>query len=122
MSLFDKLLVAHLVGDWLLQTEWQALNKGKNYRALFSHIAIYSVVMFAAILVAGFGLENIRVYIAVAMFALTHAFLDRGWFVPRFLKAFRMIVERKPERWMMMVVDQIFHIVTLVIAVLILVV
>ena len=40
MSLFDKLLVAHLVGDWLLQTEWQALNKSRNYRALFSHVSI----------------------------------------------------------------------------------
>ena len=57
MSLFDKLLVAHLVGDWLLQTEWQALNKSKNYRALLSHISTYSLVILG-VLVMDFGFHK----------------------------------------------------------------
>ena len=119
MSLFDKLLVAHLVGDWLLQTEWQALNKGQNYRALFSHIGIYSVVLFG-VLVLDFGFQNIYVYLVVGMLALTHALLDRTWLVIRFMKALRLIVEREPERWLVMAVDQVFHISLLAVAVIIL--
>jgi hypothetical protein len=118
MSLFDKLLVAHLVGDWLLQTEWQALNKSKNYRALFSHIAVYSLIMLG-VLVADFGFQNIYAYIVVAMLASSHALLDRGWPVIRFMKTFRLIVERKPERWLVMAVDQVIHVAFLAFAVII---
>ena len=119
MSLFDKLLVAHLVGDWLLQTEWQALNKGKDYRALFSHVAVYALIMLG-VLVADFGFQNIYVYVVVAMLAGTHAFLDRGWPVIRFMKALRLIVERKPERWLMISIDQVLHISLLALATIIL--
>ena len=119
MSLFDKLFVAHLIGDWLLQTEWQAINKTKNYRALFAHIGIYTVIMLG-VLVVDFGFQNINIYLVVAMLALSHALLDLGWPVTRFIKAFHLIVEREPERWLMMVVDQILHISFLAIATLLL--
>ena len=108
MSLFDKLLVAHLVGDWLLQTEWQALNKGKNNRALLSHISTYSLIILG-VLVIDFGFQNIYVYIVVLFLAATHALLDRGSFVIRFLKATRGIVNRKPERWLTMAIYQVLH-------------
>lgn len=42
------------------------------------------------------------------MLAVTHTFLDRGWSVIRFMKSFHLIVERKPERWQVMAVDQFF--------------
>ena len=119
MSLFDKLLVAHLVGDWLLQTEWQALNKGRNYRALFSHIGVYSIVIFS-VLIFDFGFQNILVYVVVGLLAASHALLDRGKPVIRFMKTFRLIVDRKPERWLTIAVDQSLHILTLAFAVIIL--
>ena len=115
MSLFDKLLVAHLVGDWLLQTEWQALNKAKNYRALFSHIGVYSIIMLS-VLAIDFGFQNIYVYLVVLMLGLSHALLDRRWPVIRFMKAFRIIVEREPELWLVLAVDQVLHISFLAIA------
>jgi hypothetical protein len=115
MSLFDKLLVAHLVGDWLLQTEWQAVNKTKNYRALLSHIGVYSVIMLG-VLILDFGFQNIYVYIMVGMLALSHALLDRRWPVIRLMEAFRLIVKREPERWLVMAIDQVLHIALLAIA------
>ena len=93
MSLFDKLLVAHLVGDWLLQTECPALNKAQNLRALFSHIGIYTIFMLG-VLVFDFGYQNTNIYFVVGMLAVTYAFLDHRWPVIRFMKAFRLIVER----------------------------
>ena len=119
MSLFDKLLVAHLVGDWLLQTEWQALNKSKNIRAMASHIGVYSLVMLG-VLVVDFGFQNIYVYLMVAFLGVSHAILDLGWPVVRLMKMTRGIVTRPPERWLMMVVDQIIHVVTIAIVALVL--
>jgi hypothetical protein len=119
MSLFDKLLVAHLVGDWLLQTEWQALNKSKNNRALFSHISIYSLVIFG-VLVITFGFRNPSIYLMVLMLAVSHALLDLGWPVVHFMRRFRLIVDRPPERWLVMAVDQVLHIVLLAFAAIIL--
>jgi len=119
MSLFDKLLVAHLVGDWLLQTEWQALNKRQNYRALFSHIGIYSAIILGVLLL-DFGLYNFSVYFVVGLLALAHALLDRGWPVIRYMKTFRLINDRKPERWLVMAVDQSIHVLLIMLAVIVL--
>ena len=119
MSLFDKLLVAHLIGDWLLQTEWQALNKSRNNRALFSHIGVYSLVIFCVLAIT-FGFQNINVYLMVAMLAITHAFMDMGWPVVRFMRAMKIIVDREPERWLIMAVDQVLHIALLALAAIIL--
>ena len=33
-TILMSILVAHFVGDWLLQTNWQAVNKSRNVRAL----------------------------------------------------------------------------------------
>ena len=109
MTLFEKMFLTHLVGDWLLQTEWQALNKMHNYRALLSHVGTYSLVMLS-VLVLEFGFQNISVYLAVVMIAVVHAFQDRRRPVIWFMKTFRLIVEREPELWLVMAVDQSFHI------------
>ena len=119
MTIFENLFVAHLIGDWLLQTEWQALNKDHNLRALFTHISVYSLVILG-VLVAKFGFQNYSVYWVVGMIAITHACIDRRWPVLWFMKTFRLIVEREPEQWLTMAVDQIFHILLLSLAALIL--
>jgi hypothetical protein len=56
VEIFAVLLVAHLVGDFLLQTEWQATNKfgglGRDpvkRRALVMHVLTYSVPFVPAI-------------------------------------------------------------------------
>ena len=37
-----SLILAHYVGDWIFQTNWQALNKSKNNQALSLHVLSYS--------------------------------------------------------------------------------
>jgi len=50
--MFEKLLLGHLLGDYLLQNQWMALNKSKNswigWLAAFVHCIIYtfSICMF----------------------------------------------------------------------------
>lgn len=39
-------LVCHLVADFYLQTSWMANNKSKDWRALCTHTAVYSLCWF----------------------------------------------------------------------------
>jgi len=55
VEIFAVLLVAHLMGDFILQTEWQALNKhgglGRDpvkRRALIAHVATYAIPFLPA--------------------------------------------------------------------------
>lgn len=111
MTTFEILLLTHLCADYLLQTEWQAVNKSKNWGALLAHVGIYHAVMLG-VLVWRFGFDA-RVFGVVAFLAVTHAILDRGWFLARLMRAVRLIVTRQPERWLVMVVDQVIHVLLL---------
>ena len=115
MTVFETLIVAHVVGDWILQTEWQAVNKAHNWRALWSHVFVYHAIVLVA-LVARFGLDNSRVYLAVAVLAATHALLDRGWPVQRLMRLLRVTVDRPQDRWLTTAFDQSIHIVLLALA------
>lgn len=46
MTIPISLIVAHYIGDWLLQFEWMANSKSKSNYALFCHTAALSVVLF----------------------------------------------------------------------------
>jgi len=51
LSIILGILFLHWVGDFVLQTDWQATNKSKNNLALTSHVASYSIVWTLASLV-----------------------------------------------------------------------
>lgn len=116
MTTFELLICAHLVGDWLLQTEWMAVEKRQNWRALVSHVAVYHVVIIA-VLGYRFGFGDARIYAVVAVLALTHAFLDRQWPVVRIMRVLRISVQRPPEKWLEIAIDQTLHILFLAAAV-----
>lgn len=42
---FYLVMFAHWMGDFVLQTEWMAINKSKLWRALTAHVAMYSAVL-----------------------------------------------------------------------------
>ena len=111
MTTFEILLLTHLCADYLLQTEWQAVNKSKNRVALMAHIGVYHSVMLSA-LVWRFGFDA-RVFGIVAFLAITHTILDRGCFLVRLMRALRLVVNRQSERWLVMMVDQVIHILLL---------
>jgi hypothetical protein len=112
MTPFELLIVTHLAGDWLFQTEWMAMEKRHNWRALLSHVAVYHALMLA-VLGWRFGYGNPRVYAVVAVLAVTHAVLDRGWPVVRFMQLMRISVTLPPEKWLLIAVDQTLHILLL---------
>lgn len=115
MTIFEGLLMAHLLGDWLLQTEWQAQNKASNWKALFAHVAVYHIIVFI-ILYFGFLLRAVPVTTVVVALGVLHAVLDRKSAVEPIMKALRITVKRQPERWLAIAVDQCIHLLLLGIA------
>jgi Protein of unknown function (DUF3307) len=55
-AVFAVFVVCHLTGDFLFQTDWQALNKrgglsgGVARKALFAHVTVYTLVFVPAII------------------------------------------------------------------------
>ncbi len=111
MTLFEYLLLAHVLGDWVLQTEWQAVHKRDNWRALITHVVVYHAIVLAVLLwQAGPGRPGL--YAVVAFLAVSHATLDR-WTVIPLMRLLRIAVTREPERWLVVAVDQSLHLLLL---------
>lgn len=45
---FVLILWAHFVGDFVLQTDWQAKNKSKRWDAMLPHVATYTMTLAVA--------------------------------------------------------------------------
>jgi len=112
MSIFEWLIVVHLVADWVLQTEYQALNKaeGKFFnRALWAHCVNYTACFIPVIF---WG--NLPVWWLLWILS-THLFLDRRWPIIWI----RLHVHHdSPENiaksfWLTIAVDQVAHILVL---------
>ncbi|MGE5829005.1 MAG: DUF3307 domain-containing protein [Micromonosporaceae bacterium] len=85
------LLVAHQVGDHVLQTDRQALGKATRWRALAGHLASYHLTA-AALLVGTDALLRLPISgrglaAGLAFSVITHAVLDRRWPVRAILRA-----------------------------------
>jgi hypothetical protein len=112
MNLFDLLLVAHLVGDFLLQTKFEALNKAQG-RFFNQAIAVHSV-KYTACCALVFWVYGVSLWWSGWVLA-THMVIDRRW--PTVY--WRMYVTRNPPEdiknsfWLTIVVDQVFHLLVL---------
>jgi hypothetical protein len=73
-----RLLLGHLVGDYLLQNNWMALNKKRSLRIAAVHCAIWTVCVVA------FAPELLGVIPVIAAFA-SHLLLDATDLVDRWL-------------------------------------
>lgn len=84
VEVFAVFLVCHLVGDYMLQTEWQAVNKAGGLtgsremrRALFSHIATYTL-SFVPALIWLWSSIGPWVFGVAAVIAVPHLIQDDG--------------------------------------------
>jgi hypothetical protein len=115
MSLFDWLIVGHLVGDFLLQTDGVAKNKALSWPWMLRHIAIYMAIM--TILVVAFALSHqASFWVAAAVLVLiagSHIILDRREFTARWM---RFIGISEDLAWLPLVIDQGFHVLILAVA------
>jgi hypothetical protein len=118
VEVFAVFVVSHLVGDYLLQTEWQALNKHGGLggtpemrRALLSHIATYTIAFIPAF-VWLWDTDGPAVFGVAALIAIPHLIQDDG----RLLYAYARAVKKADlgaNRGLALAVDQSFHVLAL---------
>lgn len=56
LVLFLTIMVAHWVSDFVLQTHWMATNKSRDWKAMLSHVTVYTGSMMFLVLSLGFML------------------------------------------------------------------
>ena len=117
-SVYLALLVSHLAGDFLLQTEWQAVKKRgglgrdpEHRRALALHGVTYTAAYLPALAWLGGELGVLAAVACAASITLPHLLIDDG----RFLRVWLSRVKHNddPEDWLVAAVDQTFHLVCL---------
>ena len=91
------IIIGHCVGDYLFQSSYLALNKGKDKYLLFVHSILYA---FGVILTAYIFTIEITILQILALF-ITHMIID-------YLRTNNTVVEILGEK-RVLVVDQIVH-------------
>jgi hypothetical protein len=77
MALLPLVLAAHFIGDWIVQTDWQAANKMTSWRANQMHIAGYHACILAAVLCA--PISGVARAVIVGVSWGTHSIINRRW-------------------------------------------
>jgi len=125
LSVPISLLIIHFIGDFLLQSDWMALNKSKSWLALSAHCYVYSL------LVGGFMGSywlGVNPFTAIGITFVAHFITDaitsritsKLWFMklgPACTAGDEMVwrpIERKRHWFFVMIgFDQFIHYVTL---------
>ena len=117
MNIFETLVITHLIGDWIFQTEYEAMNKMKDSfwnRALFSHCLICTLCFAPAFWSYGIN------WLWLLLIFGSHLFLDRRWPVVWWISTIKRTSPETVEKlyWLVIVVDQIMHVLILALIVL----
>lgn len=83
MDLTLFLLAGHMLGDWVVQTDWQAANKMTSWRANQAHVYTYHLTLLTALAYPLWGrvtpAVTVRLLAAFALSWALHSFIDRRW-------------------------------------------
>ena len=116
MTLFEWLLVGHLIGDWVFQNDWMARHKqnGLFNRAILVHCAIYTAVILLVYFLSAAPPQNLRAVLRIAVFVyLSHWLIDATGLARRWMRFFG----QTDVLFMRIAVDQILHVIGLVLLV-----
>lgn len=118
VSVLAAFLVSHMVGDYLLQTDWQARNKRGGLgndavarRALVAHVSTYTLAFLPALVWIGSELEPVWAVVAGVLIFLPHLLIDDG----RIVRIYLVRVKRADglNLGLAASVDQSFHVLSL---------
>ena len=111
-------LISHLAGDFLLQTEWQAMNKRgglrrdpERRRALLMHGLTYTVAYVPALVWLADEIGALGAVACALAITLPHVLIDDGWLLLAWMT--RVKHSDEPAKWLAAAVDQTFHLVCL---------
>ena len=118
VELFAVLLISHLAGDFLVQTEWQASHKLGGLggppaarRALLAHVATYMLCFLPALIWLADSLGWAAVGIG-ALIAAPHCVQDDGRLLSAYLRRVKG-TSAQPGDLVYAAVDQAFHLLAL---------
>lgn len=116
--MFAEILVCHLIGDYVLQTDWMAQNKkspgNKGELAAFTHTVFYMLPFLTFCLVSD-SVSNMNLHLSplqLVLIALQHFLQDRTNFVVWFMKvkgSGQFVKDLAP--WSIIVTDNVLHII-----------
>jgi hypothetical protein len=118
VSVLAGFLVAHMVGDYLFQTDWQARNKRGGlagdrvaFRALATHVTTYTLAFLPALVWIADELDIGWALLAAALVFLPHLIVDDG----RIVRYYLANVKRAQgfDLGLAASVDQSFHVLSL---------
>lgn len=108
-------VVSHLVGDFLLQTDWQARNKAGglsaeplNRRALVSHVRIYMAAFVPALVWIGIETDFLWAIVIGLAIAIPHLIQDDRRLLWAYMARVKGLTETSSG--LGVAVDQSFHV------------
>jgi Protein of unknown function (DUF3307) len=118
VEIFAVLITSHLVGDFILQTDWQARYKRGGLggdpvrrRALFSHVAVYTLSFLPALVWIGTETDALRAVLIGAAIAIPHLIQDDGRLLDAYMSRVKGLAQDSVG--LRVAVDQSFHVVFL---------
>ena len=118
VEVFAVFAVSHLVGDFALQTEWQARHKRgglggdrTSRRALIAHVRSYTLAFVPAFVWLLDGSALTLIALAVLLF-VTHLVQDDGRLLERYMRSVKR-ADPDEHRVLTAAVDQTLHFVVL---------
>ncbi len=119
VAVFDVFLVCHLVGDFLLQTDWQAMHKYGGLggdpirrRALTAHVTTYMLAFVPALVWIGCETEAWRALLAAVVVAVPHLVQDDGRLLDAYMRRIKG-PDSVASPGLRVACDQAFHVVAL---------
>lgn len=105
MTPLAAVLIGHLLGDFVVQTDEQAARKTYHWGAMLGHVATYHLVLALALIPVW---DTVPALTTLAVSATTHAAIDRRWPVRALLRATgsRSFAD---TTWGVLAVDQALH-------------
>jgi hypothetical protein len=121
VSVLAGFLVAHMVGDYLLQTDWQARHKRGGLsgdpvarKALVSHVTTYTLAFLPAFIWIGVELDVVWAVAAAILVYVPHLLIDDGRLVAFYLHRVKRVDGL--NLGLAASVDQSFHVLSLFLA------
>jgi hypothetical protein len=112
---FAVLLVSHLAGDFLLQTDWQARHKQGGLggdpvrrRALFFHVVTYMIAFVPALVWIGLEFDTLRAVEIGLVVAIPHLVQDDGRLLDAYMAQVKGLAQTSSG--LRVAVDQSFHV------------
>jgi hypothetical protein len=116
-TVFAAFVACHLGGDFLIQTEWQAVTKVQGLgtadgrRALLSHVVTYTLVFVPVLVWIATDRSVGRAIVVAVLIAVPHVLVDDGHLLSGWMRQVKHVPEPAPSLRLM--VDQSFHVVCL---------